>query len=600
MKFARVEMLFFIWAVPALFLVFFYGMKKRRRILSRFSSTRGLEAIAPDADAMRRWIKAGLMLWGLLFVAMAVSGPQYGFKWQEIEQKGVDIIIALDCSRSMMATDIQPTRLDRAKREVYDLLGMLEGDRIGLVAFAGTAFLQCPLTLDYGAFHLFLGALSPDFLPVGGTDIAGALNSAFSGFDEKEKTEKAVILITDGESTGGDPVKAAEAAQKAGVRLFCIGVGQDEGVPVPDDQGGFKKDISGQIVLTKLDEATLKKIAVMTGGSYVRSVAGDMDLDVIYTDDIRGKMEMATLSSGKKQIWEDRYQWFLALAIVALMAELFLPSVRKGSAFGLLFLLLLSPSVNAADLNKGLDAYEKGDYESALESFMDAQLDDPGRSEILYNMGNAYYKLGDFDAAYGNYQQALKTEKENLKQKAFYNLGNTHYRKGAFEDAVKSYTAALEIDPDDAQARQNLEFVKQRMEQQKTEQKQKDDNTTGDKSGKKESASQQNGSKSDRKDSGKEDPSGDDKTGQGESKKDSSAPEYGNEMNSAGNNDEKQPSMDSENRQDQRRAEAGKSIPATENPEDKKQAERMLNRLQDKPGGAMIPAYRDRHVEKDW
>jgi len=475
---------------------------------------------------------------------------------------------------------------------------MLEGDRVGLVAFAGKAFLQCPLTLDYSAFHIFLGALSPDFLPVGGTDIAGALNSAFSGFDDKKNTEKAVILITDGESTGGDPIKAAEAARKAGIRIFCIGVGQDEGVPVPDSQGGFKKDISGKIVLTQLDEATLKKIAVMTHGTYVRSMAGDMDLDVIYANDIRGKMEMATLASGKKQIWEDRYQWFLALAIFALMAELFLPSVRKGSAFGLLFLLLLSPSVNAGGLNKGLDAYEKGDYESALESFMDAQLDEPDRSEILYNIGNAYYKLGDFDAAYQNYQQALKSEKDNLKEKAFYNLGNTHYRKGAFEDAVKSYTAALEIDPNDEEARQNLAFVKKRIEQQKTEQKQKDDNTPEDKSDKKESESQQKGSKNDPENSDK-DQAGDDKTDQGESKKDSSAPEYGNEMDSAGNNDEKQPAADSETRQNQRRVEAGKSS-SVENPEDKKQAERLLNRLQDKPGGAMIPAYRDRHVEKDW
>ena len=550
MKFARVEMLFFLWAVPVLLLVFFYGMKKRRRILSRFSSKRGLEAVASNADATRRWIKAGLMLWALLFAAVAVSGPQYGFKWQEIEQKGIDIIIALDCSRSMLASDIQPTRLDRAKREIYDLLGMLEGDRIGLVAFAGTAFLQCPLTLDYSAFHLFLGALSPDFLPVGGTDIAGALNVAFSGFDEQANTEKAVILITDGESTGGDPVKAAEAARKAGVRLFCIGVGQGEGVPVPDRRGGFKKDISGQIVLTKLDEATLKKIAVMTGGSYVRSMAGDMDLDVIYKKDIRGKMEMATLSSGKKQIWEDRYQWFLALAVVALMADLFLPSARKVSAVGLVFLLLSSPTVNAGDLNKGLDAYEKGNYESALESFMDAQIDDPDRPEILYNMGNAYYRLGDFNAAFLSYQQALRTEKKNLKQKALYNLGNTHYRKGALEDAVKSYTAALEIDPNDEQARQNLEFVKKRIQQQKNEQRQKDDSTTEDTTEQKESASKQNGSKKDRKDSDKEQ-TGDGKNEQGDSREGSSEPEYGNEMNSEGDNEEKPSSADSENRQGQ-------------------------------------------------
>ncbi len=263
----------------------------------------------------------------LFFLVLALSGPQYGYKWQEIERKGIDIIVALDCSRSMLATDISPTRLDRAKREVYDLLTMLQGDRIGLVAFSGTAFLQCPLTLDYNAFHLFLKTLTPDFLPVGGTDIFGAVSVSIAGFEEKANSEKAVILITDGENTGDDdPMKAAEEAEKAGVKLFCIGVGSGDGVPVPDKEGGFKKDKSGNIVLSKMDEDTLKKMAIRTGGTYVRSVSGDMDLDAIYKDEIRGKMEASTLQSGRKQIWEDRYQWFLGFAIIALMIELFLPA----------------------------------------------------------------------------------------------------------------------------------------------------------------------------------------------------------------------------------------------------------------------------------
>ncbi|MCP4112154.1 MAG: VWA domain-containing protein [Desulfobacteraceae bacterium] len=305
-------------------------MKKRRNILSRFASVKGLQTIAPGIFSNRRWVKAGLILCVLLFLALALSGPQYGYNWQEVERKGIDIIIALDCSKSMLAADIKPTRLDRAKREVYDLLTMLQGDRIGLVAFAGTAFLQCPLTMDYEAFNIFLNTLTPDFLPVGGTDITGAVSESVSGFDKKSNSEKAVILITDGENTGeGDPEEAARDAEKAGVKIFCIGVGSEDGVPVPNSEGGLKKDKSGQIVLTKLDEDTLKKMSVLTGGTYVRSVAGDMDLDAVYTNEIRGKMENATLRSGRRQIWEDRYQWLLALAIIALTAELFLPSTRK-------------------------------------------------------------------------------------------------------------------------------------------------------------------------------------------------------------------------------------------------------------------------------
>lgn len=329
MRFAHVHMLFLIWVVPVVFLICLYGMKKRKTILDAFCGSTGPASLSPMASSKRRWVKYTMLLVSLLLTAMALSGPQYGFKWQEIEQKGVDLFIAMDCSKSMLATDIQPTRLERAKREVFDLLSMLEGDRAGLVAFAGTAFVQCPLTLDYNAFNLFMTALGPEAIPLGGTDIAGAIHAALDGFSEKDDTEKAIILITDGESTGGNPLDAAEEAKKKGVKIFCIGVGRDEGVPVPDTDGGFKKDRQGKIILARMDEGSLKKIASVTGGDYVRSVAGDMDLDRIYTKNIRGGMEMKTLSSGKKKIWEDRFQWFLAPAMIFLMVGLGLPTAVK-------------------------------------------------------------------------------------------------------------------------------------------------------------------------------------------------------------------------------------------------------------------------------
>lgn len=229
MKFVHVEMFFLVWLLPVLALAYVYGGRRRRTILNAFASVRAITSLVPSGLVGRRRLRAALVLAAVLLLVVALAGPQYGFQWQQIERRGVDIMIALDCSRSMLAGDIQPTRLDRAKREIFDLIGMLQGDRIGLVAFSGTAFLQCPLTLDYQAFNLFLDVLTPDYLPVGGTDLAAAVQTAVGGFDAAGRAEKAIILITDGEQTGdGDPLTAAQDAQKAGIKLFCIGVGSEQ------------------------------------------------------------------------------------------------------------------------------------------------------------------------------------------------------------------------------------------------------------------------------------------------------------------------------------------------------------------------------------
>ena len=626
MKFNQIEMLFLLWAIPVFFLVVVYGMKTRQNILTRFASPKSLGTIAPEANSGRRWIKAGLVLCSLLFICLALSGPQYGYLWQTIEQKGVDIIVAVDLSRSMLATDIQPTRLDRAKREIYDLLTMLKGDRVGLVAFAGTAFLQCPLTLDYEAFHIFLTTLTPDFLPIGGTDISGAITASLSAFDPKTASEKAIIMITDGENTGKiDPMEAAENARKVGVKLFCIGVGSDEGVPIPAETGGIKKDRSGNIILTRLDEETLKKMAILTGGTYIRSVAGSMDLDVIYTNEIRGKMESSTLSTDRKQIWEDRFQWVLAFAILAIGAELFVPVVRKKAAvLGMLFLLLYSVTVHAENpLRSGIDAYNRGEYDKALKLFIDAQLDQPDRPDILYNIGNAYYHTGNYEAAAKSYKEALQTENKLLQQKAHYNLGNANFRKKQYEDAVKNYESALNLNPDDIQTRQNLEYVKQVMEQIKEQakdqknQQQKDDKK--DKKDKKEDSEpkepnpdqskekQDPEKKSDQKEKSREGQDGQSKPDEKNAAEDKPSPDFGNETDQDGQASDT-PEETAGKEEEQKKPEDKKELGASpskpagdpENSEEKKRAEQILNRLKDQPGKAMIPAYGKTNVEKDW
>ncbi len=597
MTFFRTEMLFFIWAVPVLFLVIVYGTRRRREIMHRFSSAHGLDVIAPDTVGSRRWVKASLLMGTVLFTAVALAGPRYGYRWQEIRQQGVDIIIALDCSRSMIAADIQPNRLERAKREVFDLLAMLKGDRVGLVAFAGTAFLQCPLTLDYDAFNLFLNSLSPDYLPVGGTDITGALATALDSFDPKSASDKAVILITDGENTGGgDPLKAAETLKENKIKLFCIGVGSSDGVPIPEPDGGFKKDRSGQIVLSRLDENTLKKMAVVTGGTYVRSVAGDMDLDAIYTDEIRRTMEAKTVSSGRKQVWEDRFQWPLALALLCLAIELMLPVARKTLLVSLLAMLILGlqQPAEASDTRDGIAAYEKGDFEQALKHFTDAQLNAPDKPETLYNVADGYYKTGNFDAAAEHYKQALETDDTQLKRKALYNLGNAEFRRGRAKEAIGYYKAALAIDPDDRQTQENLAFVKKIMEQQ--QQQSGDDRKNQDK--KDQGQENETQPKEDGDAQSTEDQEQDGaRENRPDGEQEQQRPEFGDEMDEQ--QKQKQARTDKPQNNGQQPAQPQSAQPG-EAAGDPEQAERMLNRLEDQPGRALMPATGRRTVEKDW
>lgn len=322
MKFSNLNIFYLIWLVAILLGFVVYGTRKRARIVRRFISPALISKMIPGYSPGRQWLKGILLILSLFFLVLSMTGPLVGFRWEEVKERGVDIMIALDCSKSMLATDIKPTRLEQAKREITDLLNMMHSDRVGLVAFSGTAILQCPLTLDHSGFSIFLNALNPDYLPMGGTDISGAIQTAINGFETGSDSSKAIIVITDGESTTGDPVAIATEAAKKGVRIFCIGVGQTDGAPIPDSNGGFKKDDQGKIIMSKVDDEGLRKIAAVGNGIYVKSVAGDMDLDQIYTNEIQKNMEKKNLQSGKKKVWEDRFQWLLLPAVLLLIAQM--------------------------------------------------------------------------------------------------------------------------------------------------------------------------------------------------------------------------------------------------------------------------------------
>ena len=245
----------------------------------------------------------------------------------------------------------------------------------------------------------------------------------------------------------------------------CIGVGAGEGVPIPTEDGGFIKDREGNIVLSKLDEPTLKQMAAITSGAYVRSVAGDMDLDAIYQRYIRGTMEAAELGEQKTKVFENRYQWILALSVLLLFLEFLIPVRKMISIWILVLLFAASPRpASASELKKALEqgqaAYSSAEFEAAANHFVAAQLEAPDKAEIAYNLGNSRYKAGDYDGAIQAFRQVLDADDAILKEKARYNMGNAYFRKGDLDTAIENYEAALSLDKTDTQARENLEFVK--------------------------------------------------------------------------------------------------------------------------------------------
>ena len=321
MKFGQPEYLYLLWSVLALYLFFRWAWNRKQKLIDRFAGgTLFGHLVSPRTLTYNRsrvfwWLAAWVLLTG------ALAQPRWGFQWDQLHQKGADVIVAIDVSNSMLATDIKPNRLERAKHKVTDLIRMLEGDRIGLVAFAGTSFVQCPLTLDYNAAEIFLSALGVDLIPVQGTALGHAIGTSVKAFSRKEKKSKALILITDGEDHSGLALSAAREAKAEGVKIFVIGIGNTEGVPIPAAGGGFKKDEKGNMIMSRLNESLLRQIAETTGGSFVKSVTGDMDLEKIYLEEIRQKVESKDLKSNRRKRWQEQFQWFLVLGLVFLMVE---------------------------------------------------------------------------------------------------------------------------------------------------------------------------------------------------------------------------------------------------------------------------------------
>lgn len=322
MKWGDIQMLYWLAALVPVFLLARWGLARRRRRLDALISPALQPALLPDwnpaAARGRLWLR--LAAAALLIIAMA--RPQWGFHWEEVRRQGLDILVVFDTSRSMTATDIKPTRMQQAKWGVRDLLRQLRGDRIGLIPFAGSSLLQCPLTVDYAAFALTLDDIYAGIIPRGGTAIEQALRLAMGSFPEGDEADRVILLITDGEDHVGNPLALLPDLQAKGIRVYAIGIGTLEGEMVPGDntRDPYFKDRQGQVVKTSLHEDALQKLALGTGGTYVRSAAGDTGLERVFQESI-AQLKRSEQESRTAKVYEERFMWPLLAAFLLLALE---------------------------------------------------------------------------------------------------------------------------------------------------------------------------------------------------------------------------------------------------------------------------------------
>ncbi len=484
--------LIFILAValiPLMLILAFRLEKSKQRQLRKFVASPLIASLTESVSSRKKQLKAVLLAMGIALVVAAVARPQFGYVWQELKSKGIDVVFAIDTSRSMLAEDIKPNRLERAKLAVLDFIDKMGADRIGLVAFAGSAFLQCPLTLDYNAFRQSLEILEPGVIPVGGTDIAAAIEIAENAFN-KENNFKILILITDGEDLESRGIEVAQSSASRGVRVFTLGVGSQEGEIIPiineDGRQDFVRDERGNVVRTRLDEATLQKISAASNGFYSPLGALGEGLETVYTLGLE-EIPRQELNSRMNKLPIERYQWVLAGGIFLLILEWLIGTRRSARNIGLNLMLsglffaacLTSPKDILASPYEAQKHLRKGEFVEAEKLYRQAINEDSEDMRLVYNLGISLYRQGKYADSLTVFRQALEGKEQDPKLQAdiLYNMGNAYYRMGEsnienrqpetrkdWAKAMENYQGALVIDPEDQETLANLKFVKFQVE----------------------------------------------------------------------------------------------------------------------------------------
>lgn len=497
LDFQNIEYLIVLAAIPLLLILYFFVLYWKKKTIKKIGDANLVKEMIKNYSPQKFALKFVLIVVAFTSTAFALANLRSPQGAEQVNRNGIDIMIALDVSKSMLAKDIKPNRLERAKQAIAKLIDKLDNDRIGIVVFAGRAYLQMPLTSDHGAAKMYLSAASTDAVPTQGTVISDALEMCNASFNTKEKKYKAVVLITDGEDHDESALEIAADMADEGIVINTVGIGSPEGATIIDElTNQDKKDINGNVVITKLNEEELKKIAEKGKGAYQRFTTTDELVNKL--DAELGSMDQRTVTEDSLVNYQNYFPYFLLLALVLLVVELFvserkalvraplantkrIPKKAKPLPFAIcllpVFICLLPMATFAQNekelIKKGNEAYDKKEYENAVTNYKQATEKNPVNATAQYNLGNALYKNKKTDEAVQAYDEALsKAVSKEDKSKSYYNKGVVLQNNKKLPECIEAYKNALKLNPQDEDARQNLQKA---LQQQKQEEK-KDNN----------------------------------------------------------------------------------------------------------------------------
>ena len=512
----RFEDPIYLWLlvlIPVFALVRFITFRNQKKKLRMFGDPRLLKDLMPDVSRFRPMVKFWLLQAALALLIVMLARPQMGTKISQEKRTGIETIIALDISNSMRAEDIVPSRLDRSKMMVENLVDHFTNDKIGLIVFAGDAFVQLPITSDYVSAKMFLSSIDPSMMATQGTDIAAAIDMAMNSFTQEEGIGKAIIVITDGENHESGALEAAEAARKKGMRVYVLGVGSAQGAPIPvPGTGDYMKDNTGSTVMSALNEDMCRQLAQAGGGAYIHvenNSAAQQQLDN-ELDKLSKKETSTTVYSD----FDEQFQAFGILALLLLILEICIfdrrnPLLKNLSLFkrkscttSMRMLLYITFALTSSVLpltslaqtdrqyvRQGNKLFEAGDYANAEVSYRKAVEKNPRNPQAAYNLGNALMAQKKDSAAVQQFQSAARMETNPLrKYQSFHNIGVICQTHKMYGDAIEAYKSALRLNPDDDETRYNLVLCKhlqkkqdqnkqnqQNQDQQKKQDEKKDD-----------------------------------------------------------------------------------------------------------------------------
>lgn len=479
--------LYLLVLVPILALIRFYSYRNQKKRLRKFGDPDLLKELMPDVSRWRPSVKFWLLEAALTLMIVMLARPQMGTRISHEKRTGIETIIAMDISNSMLAEDVVPSRLERSKMMVENLVDNFTNDKIGLIVFAGDAFVQLPITSDYVSAKMFLSSIDPSMIQTQGTDIATAISMATHSFTPEENIGKAIIIITDGEDHEGGATEAAEEAKKLGMRVYVLGVGSVKGSPIPvPGTGDYMRDNTGEVVMSALNEQMCREVAQAGGGAYIHVENNSSAQRQL--DEELDKLEKRETESTIYSDYDEQFQAVGILALLLLLIEICIfdrknPLLKNLSLFGnkkqvtALFVLMFALSASAQDarqyIRNGNKLYRAGDYVKAEVAYSKAVAKDSLNPQAAYNLGNALMMQQKDSSAIVQYQKAARLEKNPLRlSQSFHNIGVICQKKQLFAEAIEAYKQSLRLNPNDDETRYNLVLCQRQQKQQQQNQKQ--------------------------------------------------------------------------------------------------------------------------------